>query len=442
MLAPRQGKQYASDNERGGSDKFMVFELDHRGHHPGYVQHLVKYWCEQKFSGHLDLLVSPTFMQQHTNIVDIALNSNQKNIEFIPISSKEEAALVEGPKLADSFTGRIQRAFQELYLLRKYAISLGTTHCLIMYLDSILLRLALGAKFPCLFSSIYFRPIFHYRDFANYVPAGKEGVWQWRDKFCLPRLLNNPQLQTVFCLDPFAVEQLDKFQSKAQMVYLPDPVQIYNDSETQLEKLKNSLGIEPDRQVFLFFGVLTERKGIHQLLDAINLLPPNLAQKLCLLLIGPFELNAQEQIKKRVSEISQSLPIQIVNRHDFITDRAIQPYFQIADVILAPYQRHIGMSAILVRAAAAQKPVLSSDFGLMGEVSRRYGLGLVVDSTVPSEITKGLERFILESPIKLCDYEKMKQFADQNKAEKFAHTIFQHLQPNYSAENVYTNTNL
>lgn len=431
MLAPRQGKQYASDNERGGSDKFMLFELDHRGHHPGYVQHLVKYWCEQELSGHLDLLVSPTFMQQHANIVDIALGSNQKNIEFIPISGEEEAALVEGQKLADSFTGRIQRAFQEWYLLRKYAISLGISHCLIMYLDSILLRLALGAKFPCPFSSIYFRPIFHYSDFANYVPAGKEGVWQWRDKFCLPRLLNNPQLQTVFCLDPFAVEQLDKFQSKGQIVYLPDPVQIYNDSETQLEKLRNSLGIKPDRQVFLFFGVLTERKGIHQLLDAINLLPPNLGQKLCLLLIGPFELNVQEQIKRRIAEISQSLPIQIIGRHEFVTDQAVQPYFQIADVILAPYQRHIGMSAILVRAAAAQKPVLSSDFGLMGEVTRRYGLGLTVDSSVPSEITKGLQSFLLESPRKLCDQEKMNRFAEQNQAKKFASVIFQNLQPSY-----------
>lgn len=429
MLAPRQDTQ--SDLASGrlsGDRKIMLFELDVRGHHPGYIQHLVTYWCQQELPGHLDVLVSPKFMEQHSNIVDIASNCQQKNINFVAISKEEEAVLVDGALLGDSFKGRIQRAFQEWNLLSKYAVSLGTTHCLIMYLDTVLLRLGLGAKLPCPFSSIYFRPIFHYSNFPNYVMAGRERVWYWRDKICLYRLLKNPQLQTILCLDPLAVENINKFKSKAKTVYLPDPVQIYNDTEPQLEKLRKSLGIQANRQVFLLFGVLSERKGIYQLLDAILLLPPNLCEKLCLLLIGPLELGEKEQIQARIAEISQSLPIQIICSHNFIPDREIQPYFQIADVILAPYQRHIGMSAILVRAAAAKTPVLASDFGLMGEITRRYKLGLAVDSTVPSEIAHGFQQFLEKSPASLCDQEKMKQFADQNKAEQFAQIIFQHLQ--------------
>lgn len=428
MLAPRQDTQSDLDSGRLRDDrKIMLFELDVRGHHPGYIQHLVTYWCQQELPGHLDVLVSPKFLEQHFNIVNIASNCKQKNLNFVAISKEEEAALVDGALLGDSFKGRIQRAFQEWSLLRKYTVSLGTTHCLIMYLDTVLLRLGLGAKLPCRFSSIYFRPIFHYSNFPNYVMAGRERVWHWRDKICLSRLLKNPQLETILCLDSLAVENLNKFKSKAKAVYLPDPVQIYNDSETQLEKLRKSLGIETGRQVFLLFGVLSERKGIYQLLDAILQLPPNLCEKLCLLLIGPLELSEKEQIQARITEISQSLPIQIICSHDFIPDREIQPYFQLADVILAPYQRHIGMSAILVRAAAAQTPVLASDFGLMGEITRRYQLGLAVDSTVPSEIAQGFQRFLLESPASLCDREKMKQFADHNKAEQFAQIIFEHL---------------
>lgn len=429
MLAPRPDTQSDQASGRLSSDrKIMLFELDVRGHHPGYVQHLVTYWCQQELPGHLDVLVSPKFIEQHANIVDIASGCHKKNINFVAITKEEEAVLVDGALLGDSFKGRIQRAFQEWELLSKYAVSLGTTHCLIMYLDTVLLRLGLGAKFPCHFSSIYFRPIFHYSNFPNYIISGRERLWHWRDKVCLSRLLKNPQLQTILCLDPFVVENINHFKSKAKAVYLPDPVQIYNDSEPQLEKLRKNLGIQSDRKVFLLFGVLSERKGIYQLLDAIRLLPPALCEKLSLLLIGPLELSEKEQIQSRIAEIAQSLPIQIICSHDFISDREIQPYFQIADVILAPYQRHIGMSAILVRAAAAQTPVLSSDFGLMGEITRRYKLGLAVDSTVPSEITQGFQRFLLESPASLCDREKMKQFAEQNKAEKFASTIFQFLE--------------
>jgi glycosyltransferase involved in cell wall biosynthesis len=427
MLKLHQGKQLSTESHNGG-DRIMLFELDYRGHHPGYVQHLIRYWCDHEISGQLDVLVSPKFMQLHSNIVDLASGCQQKNIKFVAITQEEEAKLFESAKLANSFTGRIVRAFQEWDLLRKYAVSLGTTQCLIMYLDTVFLRLAFGTKFSCPFSCIYFRPVFHYSKFANYVPSTRERIWQLRDKICLARLLQNSQLKTLFCLDPIAVEQINKIDKNARAVYMPDPVQIYDCTEPQIDELRQSLGIDSGRQVFLLFGELTARKGIYQVLDAIEMLPPELSQKLCLLLIGPLGLEEKERLQARIAEISHSLPVQIIGRHEFITDREVQPYFQLADVILAPYQRHIGMSAILVRAAAAQKPVLSSDFGLMGEVSRRYGLGLAVDSTVPGEIAKGFSRFLLESPPSLCDYVKMKQFAEQNNAEQYTKIIFQYLQ--------------
>jgi glycosyltransferase involved in cell wall biosynthesis len=86
------------------------------------------------------------------------------------------------------------------------------------------------------------------------------------------------------------------------------------------------------------------------------------------------------------------------------------------------------MSAILVRAAAAQKPVLSSNYGLMGEMVKRYRLGLTVDASVPAEIAKGLTQFLISSPKEFCDLSSMKAFAEQNSAEKFASTVFRYIQ--------------
>ena len=74
------------------------------------------------------------------------------------------------------------------------------------------------------------------------------------------------------------------------------------------------------------------------------------------------------------------------------------------------------MSGILVRAAAAQKPVLSSGFGLMGEITRLYELGLTVDSSIPAQIAEGLCRFLQTNPINLCNPNKMNQFAQMNQA--------------------------
>lgn len=401
--------------------KIVLFDLSVRGHHPNYIKHLIKCWHEHELLGHLDIVVSPRFLTEHSEVVDLASSYDRENINFVAIAPEEEAAL-------NSRKSRFKRAFrnfQEWQIFCKYAEKLKADRCLLMYFDTCELPLALGAKSPCSFSGIYFRPTFHYNKFGNYNPSWQDRFQQLREKLFLSRILRNSQLKNLFCLDAFAVKHLDKFNTHVRAIALPDPVEVLNNSETQLKNLKKEFGIEENRQVFLLFGALTARKGIYQLLDAISTLPPDLCQKMCLLLVG--ESNIQAQIKTKIDIICQSKPIQIIGQYEFVSEQDVQAYFQMADVVLAPYQRHVGMSGILLLAAAAQKPVLSSNYGLMGEIVQRYELGLTVDSTVPEEIAKGLTRFLVEDTDKLCDRTKMKSFAEQNSAEEFARVIFEHL---------------
>ncbi|MBW4525472.1 MAG: glycosyltransferase [Phormidium tanganyikae FI6-MK23] len=407
-------------------DRFMIFDLDARGHHPGYIQHLIRYWCDHDLPGHLDVLVSQKFVQRHPNIVDIA--TNHPKIRFVTITKVEQAKLFDSDALADSFKGRIIRAFQEWRLLRRYAVSLGTTHILLMYLDKILLRLAFGVKLPCAVSAIYFRPLLHYAFFPNYSLEGKEGFWQWRDRVCLARFLPQRKLQTLFCLDQFAADYINQVYGTTKAVHLADPVQRYAHADTEAEQLKTRLGIEPDRSVFLMFGALeNDRKGLSQTLDAIEHLPPALCRRMTIVLAGTITPEKRRELDARIAQVTQTYPIQIVTQYEFVPDEAIHPYFQMSDVILVPYQRHIGMSAILVRAAAAQKPVLASDFGVTGELTRRYQLGLAIDAASPEAISKAMMRFLLEIPNELCNPVKQKQFADRNTADQFASQIFQAL---------------
>lgn len=423
LYAMRSG---TSPKQPEDHNRFMIFDLDARGHHPGYIQHLVRYWCEHDLPGHLDVLVSHTFMQRHGNIVDLAKQGSR--IQFVTISDAEQAKLVSSDDLADSFRGRIVRAFQEWSLLRRHAISLGTTHIVLMYLDTLLLRLALGVKLPCAVSAIYFRPLLHYAFFPNYSPEGKEGFWQWRDRVCIPRFLPLAKLQTLFCLDQFAVEYINQVYGTTKAVHLPDPVQRYSHTDAEAEHLKARLGIEPGRSVFLTFGALeNDRKGLNQTLDAIEHLPPALCRRMALVLAGTMSPEARQKLEARIAQLTQTHPVQIVTHYGFVPDEGIHPYFRMSDVILVPYQRHIGMSAIIVRAAAAQKPVLASDFGLVGELTRRYQLGLTVDSTLPEEIAKAIMRFLLEIPGELCDPMQQRHFAESNTAERFASQIFQSL---------------
>lgn len=400
--------------------KLMLFDLSINGHHPAYIQHLIRYWCEQKLTGCLDIVVSPKFMQHHADVVNLA-SDYAENVNFVQLDPEAEATL----KSRKSGVNRTFRAFQEWNLLCQYADSLKATHCLIMYFDTCQLPLAFGKKPPCPVSGIYFKPTFHYSNFANSVSSWKDRLQQWREKLLLSRLLQHSQLQTLFCLDPFVVKHIDQSHSSVKLVPLPDPVSLTTVSQAEVVSLRKHLGIDSGRHVFLLFGALTGRKGIHQLLEALAMLPADLSQKLCLLLVGQANQQEQTNIASQIAMIRQTAT-QVITRYEFISDSEVQTYFQLADVVLAPYQRHVGMSGILLLAAAAQKPVLSSNYGLMGEMVQRYNLGLTVDSTIPAEIAKGLTRFLL-SPAGLCDRSKMKFFAEQNCSERFAEVIFQYL---------------
>ena len=413
----QDSENHPSQNSHIFKGKLMLFDLSVKGHHPGYIQHLIKYWQKRNFNGHLDIVVSPAFFKEHSDVV----NLQSGNVSFTAITSEEEAMLSS----RKSKIKRNLRNFNEWKIFCNYAQLLNTNHALLMYFDTCSLPLALGAKSPCPFSGIYFRPTFHYNQFPGYQPSWKDQLQELREKIILSRIMKNPQLQTLFSLDPFAVGHLNKFNSQAQAVHLADPVEITSTNQNPSSSIKQDLGIEAGRYVFFLFGAITSRKGIYQLLEALKLLPNELCQKLCLLIVG--ESGITSKLEEIIGDISQTKPVQIIRRYEFIPDEDMQAYFQTVDVILAPYQRHVGMSGILLLAAAAGKPVLSSNYGLMGEMVRRYELGIVVDSTLPEEIASGLSRMLVTPKQELCDRIKQQSFAEQNSAEKFAQTIFEYL---------------
>ena len=407
------------------SPRLMLFDLALGGHHGNYIQHLIDYAHQSAFAGAIDIVVLPQFVEVHQEVVIAISGYKYPAINLVPISIEEASALGD----RRSGISRTLRNFREWQIFCKYAKDLQTTHALIMYLDTCELPLAVGMPSPCPFSGIYFRPTFHYPTFVNYHPARKEQLQQWRQKVTLGRILQHPQLQTLFCLDPFAVKAIASNQPTAKIVHLADPVQPHPPMQLAPATLQTQLGIDPHRRVFMLFGALDGRKGIYQLLDAIQLLSLELCQHLCLLLVGKTNATEQAMIQQKIVALRQTCPIQLVECYEFVPENEVPTYFQLADVVLATYQRHVGMSGILLLAAASGTPVLSSDYGLMGELVRLYQLGLAVDSTMPAAIAKGLSRYLLESPETLGDRTQMRLFAEQNSVDRYASTIFQHLYP-------------
>jgi len=402
-------------------NRLMLFDLSIYGHHPGYIQYLLQYWHHHQLSGEIIILVSPRFLIEHYDVVKFTKRLNPNYIQFISISNEEEKAL----KSRKNKFNRKLRNFQEWFLFCSYAKKLKIDHALLMYYDIYQYPLLLRLNPPCSVSGIYFRPTFHYKYLSNLSVYSSYLKTKW-ETIILNLVLSNPKLNYLFTIDPFVVKYFKENSNHFKLIHLPDPVQVREYSQIKLIQVKASLNVENGRKLFLLFGALTERKGIYELLNAIQFLPQSTCRKIAIALIGEAAQEHQDRIESQVAELYRYYPIQIYRKYEFLPEEDVQAYFEVADFILAPYQRHVGMSGILNLAAAKQKPVLSSDYGLMGEIVNRYGLGITVNSTSSPAIAEGIQ-ILLKDETNKWDSLKMREFAMQNSAENFAKSIFNYL---------------
>ena len=256
---------------------------------------------------------------------------------------------------------------------------------------------------------------------VNY-PANSwiERLNYWRKNITLRYFVKNKNLDSLFNLDPFATDYILKNWNTEKVKFLPDPVQLYPTTKTKSE-VKTSLGIDESKTVFLIFGFLDSRKGIADVMKAIGKISGETSQKGCLLIVGPWEENERKLFNIQLPKIQQTTNFQIVVKDGFVKDEDIQQYFKVADYAFALYNKHFGMSAIMVRAAAAQKPLISSNFGLIGKIVVENELGITIDNDLKEKL-----EMLLNNEISIGNKEKMRAFAELNQADNYAKVILEH----------------
>lgn len=342
--------------------KLLLFDTSLDGHHTDYLTHLIEYWHNQQIEGELHIVAPGGLAAQVTSEISPA-----SSIRFTELTESEIANIRDASMIGRSFAG------WNLYL--KYANKIQPDHALLMYFDVFQLGLWLGKKSPCPISGIYFRPNFHQKITANW----KERGLILRKKFFLNRALSNPEFATLFCLDKSVVPTIQTISSGTKVLPLSDPVKNYVITSDQAEAQKQRLGIEDSRKVFLLFGYLDDRKGIEPVLDALAMLSQEESKHVTLLLAGPIGEDFRHTVETKIAGMNTEA--QIICQFDTLKGAAIQTLFTLSDFVLTLYQRHIGMSSIVVRAALSRKPVISSiwlsgKFGGVSATGNYAGFGI------------------------------------------------------------------
>jgi glycosyltransferase involved in cell wall biosynthesis len=397
--------------------KLLIFDLEVDGHHAGHLCHLLRYWPNA--NDQLTLVVSPEFLSRRKDVVQTA---SRVSVTWSPITPAE-LRWYEGSKRS-----LLRHSWVEWRLYCRYAEKIAADQGLIMYVDRFQLPLGLRFRLPCKTSGIFFRPKFHYSQLHGQRPSRAASLHGLREKWLWRSLLHHPQFNILFCPDPLAIVSLRQL-GKSPVVALPDPILWQAPASAAVDSLRKTLNIEGQRKICLLFGALHERKGILQLVEAMKLLDESQRQQIALLLVGELKGDNQERLFAAIAAAQQLAGMQLIFHNHFVEEATVPVWFTLADLVLAPYQQHVGTSAILLWSAAAGKPVLSSDYGLMGETARRHQLGHVVDSTQPAAIAKGLSALLTGEPSRMINRAKATRFAQENRAERFVETIYTHLLP-------------
>lgn len=394
----------------------MAVNLYAGGHHPQHLESLRAHWARIRPDGELHVVVGDGYRAQHPELLAA--------IESTP---RARHHLAPAPEMGRTSRGELFRSDrQHGRVVSEWAAKLGADHVLLMYFDHVQMSLAFDLRFPrpLDISGIYFRPTFHYAGLGvEHTP--KERLSGARKRLVLRLALRNPHLRYVFSLDHLAVASFPRTGRRVEAVPLPEPLE--DDPATPVAGPSLADQVEPGRMRLLLFGSLDERKGVGPVLEALGRLAPEEQRRVALVLAGPVSGATRHVLLERIHAFAGTSGVQVVLEDRYLDEDEIQPLVGSSDLVLLTYVRHVGSSGVLVRAARAGVPVLSTDYGLLGVQVRSNRLGATVDTSSPQAIGRAVERWLADPATIPFDRAAASAFAAANTAEAFAETILSRL---------------
>ncbi len=180
-------------------------------------------------------------------------------------------------------------------------------------------------------------------------------------------------------------KDLLQIKPDAEFLFNPHPVYDHFGDKIPQEKAKQQLGLDPDKNTVLFFGLIREYKGLDILIKAFKDLPENYQ-----LLVGGEVYGDPEYYHNLVTTLGLENRVHLNFR--YIADQEVPVFFSAADVNVLPY-KSATQSGILSIALHFDMPVIVTDVGGLKEIVKRGDIGLIASEPTPETITKKIREF-------------------------------------------------
>lgn len=391
-----------------GRERLLVFEPDPRGHALEWLQHLLRH-ADARGRPALTLAVAPPLVDALAAWMAAA---GIGDAELRPLTPRETALCLHR-RLALS-------GFARWWTMRRHLAASGAARGLFLGIDHLSLPLGCGLRFGgAKISGILFRPSVHYEGGDTPERRAREYLREGRKHLLYRLMLRNPSVERVFSLDPYFPAYADARYGRGDKVRpLADPAMpTHEGSETLVEKSP----FPTERVSFVLFGVLSARKGLIALLKALTQIEDGVAARIAVVIAGKIDAELREETAALQAILARDKPrlwLRIDDRHQ--TEAELQALTQHADIVLAPYQRFVGSSGILIRAAAAGKPVITQNYGLLQKLVRDHRLGLACDTTDPAALAAAIADALRRGPEAIGDAAGRRRFLAHRSPADFA----------------------
>ena len=335
-------------------------------------------------------------------------------IRLLPLSEAEERGCTS-PRLAVS-------GFSRWWAMRRYLKRTGATAGHFLALDHLSLPFALGLGAGRPVGGILFRPSVHYASLGPVSPQPREWLRDLRKSVLYRLMLLNRALSVVLTLDPFFPDYAaESYRGGHKVVALPDPAFV---PPAATGGYPADLRPPPGRKLFLLFGALSERKGILCLLAALGLLPAGAAAGIAVVIAGRVATEIRPAVRDAIDLLRRRQPQLWLHLEDrWLEETEVAALVQASDVVLAPYQRFVGSSGVLLWAAQAGIPVLTQDYGLIARLVRDHRLGMTADVTDPRILAEAITAMAAEGAGDGFDPVAARAFAASRSPASFAAAI-------------------
>jgi glycosyltransferase involved in cell wall biosynthesis len=375
------GRSAPAIETASASPVVLIVEPDFTGHRWRYAQ-----WAAQAFAeaGQRCVIATVSANARHPLAHTVA-SEHLPGIELALIDERLP------PNAHVANTGRIPYVGRHRYFAHAYATVSARTSIsfvLVPYIDYFLYALPfLGSPFhDAAWIGITMRTTFHHRHVGVTTPD--RPLVNTIKTALFRRALRTRGLRTLLSIDPTLMQWSEQTSARvrkgARIAYIADPFPDSQAADAVQARARLRLGLGPH---LLVYGSITERKGIRELIVALEAMP----SAPTLVVAGQQDEATRAFVRAHGPRLT---PAPIVMDH-FIDSETERDLFSACELLWLGYKGHYGMSGVLVQAYRFDKRVIATREGLIGWFCGDEAFGPVLDDLSPSSIAAAIDRALV-----------------------------------------------